>query len=76
VNRPEKFEIGRILTSNPKSETLNWTGPNEALAVQSQISDFGFEVRIRPISNSPPNQVVYTGLLIPDEFSSAHPRMV
>jgi hypothetical protein len=50
-------------TSNPKSETSNWTG-NRGSAVQFQVSDFGFEVGFRPISNSYAPQSRYFTLFI------------
>ena len=42
-------KLDESCTSNPKSETLNWTkNPHlnrKVLAVQSEISDLGFEVQ-------------------------------
>ena len=46
--KPGKFEIGRILYL--KSEICNWT------SVQSEISDFGFEMGFCPISQFPPRK--------------------
>jgi hypothetical protein len=61
LNSGENFEIGRKPISNPKSEISNWTRTvtppslktaGTILGVQSAISDFGFEMGFRPISNS------------------------
>ena len=54
-----ELEIGQKPISKPKSEISNWTRIRvgvgldcpQALAVQSEISDFGFEMGFCPISN-------------------------
>ena len=50
-DKGREFEIGRTENSNPKLEISNRTVPN-VRTVQFEISNFGFEFSVRPISNS------------------------